>query len=352
VNLAPHLAIAITASNKEIMTPHRPCIVGFGELVWDVLPHATLPGGAPANFAWQAQQFGARGVVISAVGDDPAGRELMAWLRKMGLDADSIQITMQNTGRVDIQVSAEGEPGYRIQDDSAWDSIRWTDALADIARRADCVCFGSLAQRSPISRESLYHFLRATTPQCLRIFDINLRQPAPEVGIIKGALRFTDVLKLNEEEWSFIAAKLFLPSDWSIGCRELLRGSNICLVALTRGAQGSVLITDEEILELPAEPVDINDTIGAGDAFSATLAIGILRGIPLGEIQKVAAKTAAFVCTQAGATPRLPEHLKALMNAPVRSIQLSILSRLRSASTFVLPKDVKAAFDSEPAESH
>jgi fructokinase len=307
-------------SVKEIMTSVRPCIVGFGEFLWDVLPHATLPGGAPANFVWHAQQLGAHGALVSAIGNDQEGRDLAAWLEKMGLSADDVQVNCLPTGRVDVRVSSRGEPGYVIHEGSAWDSIVWVEPLKALARRADCVCFGSLAQRSRVSRETLQRFLHATRPECVRIFDVNLRHPMPAEGIIEQSMRLASVLKLNEEEWPFVAKRLGLSSSWEIGCRALLRDSTVSLVAMTRGAQGSVMLTNHQHFELPADPIEVNDTVGAGDAFSAALATGLLRGMPLREIQIVAMAVSAYVCTQEGATPRMPEALKQMATPPTASV--------------------------------
>ena len=305
------------------MTPPRPCIVGFGELLWDVLPHIKLPGGAPANFAWHAQQLGAESVIVSGVGDNEPGDALRAWLHDMHLNAEHVQTNDSATGRVNVSVSEQGEPSYVIERPSAWDEVRWTEALATLAGRADCVCFGTLAQRSSKTRETLHRFLAAVGDHCLRVFDVNLRHPLPEIGIIEQSIPLTDVLKLNEDEWPLLAERLGLAERWTDGCASLLRDSQIRLIVLTRGARGSVLITRDETLELPGATVAIHDTIGAGDAFCASIAIGLLQRRRMREIQRAAAAIAAFVCTQPGATPHLPDELKNLLIAPVPSVRVA-----------------------------
>ncbi|MFT3784796.1 MAG: carbohydrate kinase [Tepidisphaeraceae bacterium] len=305
------------------MTSIRPCVVGFGEVVWDELPHATLPGGAPANFVWHAQQLGAAGVLVSAVGDDQDGSDLLAWLERMGLDARAVERNVHPTGRVHVRVTSRGEPGYAIRENSAWDAIRWTDQLAELARRADCAYFGSLAQRSSTSRATLYQFLRTTRPDCVRLFDVNLREPLPTADVIVQSLKLTDVLKLNVDEWPFVARQVGLSSDWRKGCRALLQRSDIRLIALTRGAEGSVLLTADDTHELPGAPVEVADTVGAGDAFAATLAVGLLGETPLDEIQRAASTIAAYVCTQEGATPRLPMELSSMLSGLTGSVHLS-----------------------------
>lgn len=304
------------------MTSIRPCAVGFGELVWDILPHARIPGGAPSNFAWHAQQLGAHSAIVSAVGNDKPGRDLLQWLETKGLATDHVQTTQRPTGRVEVSVNEHGEPRYVIDSSSAWDEIAWTDSLEALARRADCVCFGSLSQRSNLTRETLYRFLRSTRPECLRVFDVNLRHPLPSADVIENSLQFTNVLKLNEAEWPFIATALGLPTDWMSGSTELLRKTRLQIIAITRGAIGSVLLTPNQTIALPAEPVQIDDTIGAGDAFAAALTAGLVFGMPLRHVQLAATKVSAFVCTQPGATPELPLELKELTAAPSANVHL------------------------------
>lgn len=332
------------------MTPHRPCVVGFGELVWDVLPHATLPGGAPANFVWHAQQLGAEGVIVTAVGDDPEGRELIAWLTKKELSVDCVQVNSQPTGRVDVHVNAQGEPGYVIHENASWDAIQWEESLKLLARRADCVCFGSLAQRSAVSRDSLNRFLVSTRPECLRVFDVNLRHPMPKAEVVIQSLRLANVLKLNEDEWPFVAQCLGLNTDWPIGTRALLCDSEIKLIAVTRGAKGSVVLSDHQRFELPAEPIEVSDTIGAGDAFSAAVALGSLRGKPLREIQAIASTVSAYVCTQAGATPTLPGNVKAMFSEPAATVRVK-RARLPALRQLTSPTTRDRAPDSERTAS-
>lgn len=303
------------------MTSALPCIVGFGELLWDVLPHATVPGGAPANVVWHADQLGAEAVLISAVGDDEGGVALKAWLDGLGLSTGYLQTNRQPTGRVDVVLNARGEPEYVIHEDVAWDAIAWSDSLLPLAQRADCVCFGTLAQRSERSRATLHRLLGSTRPDCLRLLDVNLRNPFPSRRVLEESISFASMLKLSEGEWPYLATQLGLSSQWQQGCRELMRRSNIRLIAMTRGAEGSVLISEEDLSELPAEPVSVIDTIGAGDSFTAALAVSLLRGSSLQESQAIAARVSAFVCTQVGATPRLPAELHRISNIATATVR-------------------------------
>lgn len=319
------------------MTTTRPCAIGFGELLWDVLPHATLPGGAPTNFAWHAEQLGAHGAVVSAVGNDQPGRDLARWLGEIGLRSEHVQVNGKPTGRVDVTVDAGShEPRYVIGADAAWDAIEWNASLDALAHRADCVCFGSLAQRSPVTRETLYRFLRSTRPRCLRVFDVNLRQPMPKPDVIRNSIELANVLKLNECEWPFVASCVGLSSDWSTGAAELLRRTGVQLVAVTRGAKGSVILTANQALEQEADLVEVEDTIGAGDAFAATLAVGLLYGMPLAQVQAAATRVSAFVCTRAGATPSLPAELREMMTIPTTEIHLP-MSGPRAGKQVVVP---------------
>lgn len=289
----------------------HPIVVGLGELLWDVFPSGKRPGGAPANFAAMAAQLGARGVVASAVGDDDLGRELLQWLASAGLSDECVQTNRRPTGIVTVGVGSDGKPRYRIHEDVAWDHVEWTPALADLASRADCVCFGSLAQRGPTSRATVRRFLEAVPPRCLRIFDINLRQHYYDREVVERSLAIANVLKLSDEEWPVVAELLEVSGDEAQGIVDLRRRWNLRLVALTRGAEGSIVFGEDDHLNRAKGPrVRVVDTVGAGDAFTAAMAVGTLRGRPLDEVHEHASRVAAYVCTQPGATPRLPEDLR------------------------------------------
>lgn len=296
-------------TSKASMRSDRLCIVGIGELVWDHLPDATLPGGAPANFAYHSRQLGAEGVVVTAVGSDTPGDRLITWLADVGVDAGAVQRNCFPTGGVTVRLTSDGQPQYRIHEDAAWDHLEWTPALAALAKRADGVCVGSLGQRSPRSRETIRRFLAATRRDCLRMFDLNLREPHFGPRVLHETLDLIDVLKLNDEEWPFVADHFRLDRNPIDGCRALLSMAGLKMIALTRGAAGSVLITSAATHELPAPPVRVVDTVGAGDAFNATLCVGLLRGLPLTRVQAHATAVAGHVCTYAGATPSLPGEL-------------------------------------------
>ena len=291
--------------------PSRPTVVGIGELLWDLLPDGKQLGGAPANFAYHAQCLGANAVVASCVGDDDLGREILRQLDDNGLDVAHVATDARYpTGTVSVELDAEGVPDFTIHQNVAWDFIPASPELLDLASRADAVCFGSLAQRSPASRETIRRFLDATRAGCLRIFDINLRQAFFDEETIRRSLAASDVLKLNDDELPVVCGMLSIDGDEREMLARLLDEFSLRLVALTRGEKGSVLQTPDARSEHPGfAPDQIADTVGAGDAFGAAVALGLLRGDDLDTISRNANRLASHVCSQPGAMPPVPESL-------------------------------------------
>ena len=288
----------------------QPCIVGLGEILWDIMPSGTFLGGAPANFAFHANQLGARGLVVSALGNDDLGQRIVDELDQLGLTTVGLRRVPHPTGTVTV-TTIDGQPSYTIHTGVAWDFLPFDDRLRDLAGQADAVCFGSLAQRSPVSCSSLQTFLRATRQDCCRIFDINLRQNYYDRSTIEASLELSQVLKLNHEELPVVAKLLQLPCDPEATIRELLRRYQLRLVALTRGGEGSSLYTKWRTAHHPGQRVaQIADTVGAGDAFTAALVMGLLHQDDLDVIHDRAARLASFVCSQRGATPQIPEDLR------------------------------------------
>lgn len=297
------------------MATSQPTIVALGEVLWDMLPAGPRPGGAPANFAAHAAALGANAHLVSAVGEDQLGTELLEHLSRFKLDARPVQVNRWPTGTVEVQLDSSGTPAYTIKENVAWDKIAWDESLTDLAIASQCVCFGTLAQRSFISRSTIQAFVQHTLEHTLRICDLNLRGTFYDRQIIEASLLFANVLKLNDEEWPIVAGMLNLPGSIPDGLRELMQHHGISLVALTRGKSGSLLITPDTIDEQPPAATRIVDTVGAGDAFTASLAVGLLRELPLPVIHKAAAATAAFVCSREGATPPLPSEIITLHGA-------------------------------------
>ena len=277
-------------------------IIGIGEILWDMLPSGKALGGAPANFAYHASRLGEEGWAVSAVGDDPLGAEILDILAEKRLRS-VIAVTDRPTGTVQVELDDRGVPSYNIMEDVAWDNIPFTPEMEALAARADAVCFGSLVQRMS-SRDSVLRFLHATRPGALRVFDINLRQHYYSPEIIDESLKLADILKINDEEIRVVADMFGLGDEDTAACRSLLKRYSLKSVILTRGAAGSEVITEEEVIVQAAGQVDVVDTVGAGDSFTAAFVVACLRGDTLSEAQRLASETAAYVCSCKGAMPR------------------------------------------------
>ena len=288
----------------------RFCLVRLGEVPWDMLPAGRQLGGAPANFAYHAAALGGAGAVASCVGDDESGREILRRLDELGVDRAAVAVDGRHpTGTVTVALDEAGRPHYTIHEPVAWDFIPFGPAQQALAGRADAVCFGSLAQRSATSRGSIQKFLAAVRPGCLRVFDINLRQAFYDRAVIAAGLERADVAKLNDEELPTVARLLALEGDEPAMLEALVRRYALRLAVLTRGPAGSVMLTSNERSNLGGEPVKVVDTVGAGDAFTAAVAIGLLEGAPLAALHRRAARLAAYVCTQHGAMPQVPKEI-------------------------------------------
>ena len=276
-------------------------IVGIGEILWDMLPGGKALGGAPANFAYHAQRLGEEGWAVSAIGDDPLGAEIMDIVAEKELH-HIIAVTDKPTGTVQVELDGKGVPSYNITEDVAWDNIPFTPEMEALAARADAVCFGSLVQRMS-SRSSILRFLRATRPEALKVFDINLRQHYYSPEVIEESLRLADILKINDDEIRIVADMFGLGDDDTAACRLLMERYSLRLVILTRGAEGSEVITAREVIPQAVGEVKVVDTVGAGDSFTAAFVVAYLRGLPLSEAQRLASETASYVCSCKGAMP-------------------------------------------------
>jgi fructokinase len=288
---------------------HLPTVVGLGEILWDLLPSGRQLGGAPANFAYCSHLLGNRAVVASRVGSDDLGTEARHWLLHAGITDQFLQTDPQHpTGTVLVQLDSAGQPKFEILHDAAWDFLNWTDLWQALAQSADAVCFGTLAQRSSQSRQTILDFLDATRPQALRIFDVNLRQSFYSAEIVRESVKRANVLKLNHEE--FPRVKELLSTDASESrafSREMLDKFDLKLVCITRGANGSLLCDRDNTDEHSGFQTLIKDTVGSGDAFTAGLVHGLLRGAPLAQMNDLANRMGAWVAAYSGAMPPLPE---------------------------------------------
>jgi len=295
----------------------RPLVIGLGELLWDLFPKGKQLGGAPANFAYITALLGDRSVVASRVGDDRLGQEALWHLKSHDLDVSHVQRDMQHpTGTVKVDVDVKGQPEYHIIESVAWDFMEFSEDWIALARSTHAVCFGSLAQRCAVSRATIKSFLCAMPSFAIGIFDVNLRQSYFSGEVLRDSARFAKVLKLNHEEFPRFLDLMQCPLKNSersdvAAARWLCKEFGIQLVCITRGANGSLLVTPSSQDEHPGFRVKIGDTVGAGDAFTATMVHHALRGSSLRAVNSAANRMGAWVASQEGAMPPPdPEVLK------------------------------------------
>ena len=293
------------------MSSQKKLLVGIGELLWDYLPDGEQLGGAPGNFAYIASRWGAHSVIASRVGNDPSGAKAIADLRGKGVDVTFLQQDSAHaTSRVEVTIDAGGQPSYTIHEDVAWDYLAWTPQWETLARQTAAVCFGSLGQRHPAARETIRRFLKTTRRDALRVFDVNLRQNFFAPDILHDSFQQANITKLNHEELPRVSQMLGLPdADALRQIHNLRQRYDLSLVCVTRGGGGSWLVTASETAEHPGVKVKIADTVGAGDAFTATLTHLYLHGTPLAEINEAANRVGAWVASQAGAMPPVTPEL-------------------------------------------
>lgn len=283
----------------------------MGEALWDVLPEGKKLGGAPANFAYHVSQFGLESRVVSAVGQDKLGAEILENFRQKQLYG-LIETVPYPTGTVQVELDAEGVPCYDIKEGVAWDNIPYTQALEGLASQTRAVCFGSLAQRSIVSRQTIHRFLDAMPDDAdtLRIFDINLRQGFYTKEILCDSFRRCNILKINDEELVTVSRMFGYPGiDLQDKCWILLAKYNLKMLILTCGVNGSYVFTPGHVSFVETPKVQVADTVGAGDSFTAAFVAATLKGLPVAEAHRLAVDTSAYVCTQQGAMSVLPESL-------------------------------------------
>ena len=278
-------------------------MVGLGELLWDILPSGKVLGGAPTNFAYMATMLGDQGIVASRVGADRLGREACELMESLGLNTSYLQHdNNQQTGTVGIVLHAGGQPGFTIHHPVAWDFMEWNPKWRELASRADVVCFGSLAQRSELSADTIDHFLRSMQESAVRICDVNLREPVYSVEVLRRSFEYANILKVNQEELLTISALLGIQSDdQKTIAQNLMTRFKIDLVCITRGENGSLLVSDHQCVEHRGFKIKVADSIGAGDAFTACVAHYYLNGASIEEISERANRIGSWIATQVGA---------------------------------------------------
>ncbi len=285
--------------------------VGLGEVLWDMFPEGKMLGGAPANFAYHAKMIASGHVqsfIVSSIGNDELGIEIEAALSNLNLDQSYLSLYSKHpTGAVTVEIDANGSPAYSIDQDVAWDYI--PKISTEFAKSVDVVCFGTLAQRSSVSKNSIQQFLADVPEAALRIFDINLRQSYYSLNLIRESLALANVFKVNDDEIVVAGNLLGIAGEEDYIMQEIVDRYGLKLGILTKGKEGSTLISAEKISSCSGFDVSIKDSVGAGDAFTAAVAVGLLCGYDLDYVNESANKLAAYVCSVSGATPEVPEEI-------------------------------------------
>jgi fructokinase len=284
-------------------------VVGLGEVLWDILPERTCLGGAPANFAYITTLMGDQGIVASSVGEDSHGIEALRHLEELGLDIDHVETDRKHpTGTVKVNLDGNGQAQFEFAKAVAWDFLEWTLDWQHLAETAHAVCFGSLAQRSERSRSTIRKFLAASSPDALKVFDVNLRQSYYSQEIVSESMRLADIVKLNRDELPKIMSLCRFPhKDELSSAQRLIRDFDLEIVCVTRGSAGSLLVRGKDTSEHRGFKVRVADTVGSGDAFTAGLVHEYLHGASLDLMNEVANLVGAWVASEVGAMPR-PKH--------------------------------------------
>ncbi len=297
-----------------MFTSRDAIVVGLGELLWDCFPDGRRPGGAPANVAFHANQLGCCGVVATRVGTDSLGNELIAFLQRQGLRTEYVQRDPRHpTGTVTVDMSRPDHPRFVIHEDTAWDYLDFDAALEELMASAAAVCFGTLAQRSAVSRRTIHQALAATRPDCLVVYDVNLRQHWYQREWIEQSLEKSSLVKLNCDEVAVLADVLRIgPASPEAFAKELQARFRVDAVCVTRAAEGCLLVDQEEVVEIAGLKVEVVDAVGAGDAFTAAWLFARLRGWPANAQAQFANHMGALVVTRPGAMPELRQELATL----------------------------------------
>jgi fructokinase len=291
-------------------------IVGIGEVLWDVLPSGKVLGGAPANFVFHAKEIGGGDVqplLVSRVGKDPLGEEILARWEELPLSGEFISVDpVHPTGTVSVTVDPVGTPVYAIDRNAAWDYLADSAQLRELAATADAVCFGTLAQRSPASRKTIQAFLRRVEPDALRMLDVNLRAPFLSREVLEESLPLANILKLNDSELRILAEMFSIDGSEEAAAAGLMRRFPLRWIVLTKGDKGGAIYSAQHKYVHRGYPAKMVDSVGAGDAFAAAVVVGMLRRFPVERILDGANRAASFVCSRSGAMPEMPKEIKGL----------------------------------------
>ncbi|MCF7675137.1 MAG: carbohydrate kinase [Akkermansiaceae bacterium] len=304
----------------------QPLVISLGEVLWDLFPAGPSFGGAPANFACHAVSLGARVSIVSAVGQDAYGRQAREILTSLGVDTALLQdVANLPTGAVAVSLDSAGKPVFAITKGAAWDNIAWSDSLAASIPTANMLYFGTLAQREAVTRGTIRRALAVAVEAGVpRVLDVNLRPPFFDHTMIRESVNLCSILKLSDDELPTVTAACEIQTMAGVeaSLRALLERYDLAVIALTRGANGTLLLSRHEMIDQPGIPTKVCDTVGAGDSFTAALVTGLLAGKPLADIARHACQTAAFVCSQPGAVPQSSSNIMASgrENPPIGSV--------------------------------
>lgn len=306
---------------------NQPLIVGIGELLWDMLPDGPQLGGAVSNFCVMASRLGDHGVIASRVGDDKLGHDALALLAELPVDSSHVQTDASHvTGTVTVSL-ADGQPRYVIHEPVAWDYLEFTPAWLKLAQTADAVCFGTLAQRNANAQRTIHGFLAETRPGCLRLLDVNLREPYYSSRTLEASLEFATVLKMNDGEVPQVLELLSMPHSKETtpealvtGARSLIDEFQLALVCITMGGNGSLIIGPSQVDRHPGVPCKVVDTVGAGDTFTAAFTHYYLKGAPLSVLNEAANQWGAWMASQRGAMPKLDNAQREAIDAAIARV--------------------------------
>jgi fructokinase len=297
-------------------------VLGIGEILWDMLPQGKVLGGAPANFAYHSSELGAKGYVISAIGKDEAGKEIVDQLSPYDIELRFHRVDYP-TGIVNVTLNAKKVPEYEIIKNVAWDYITLDHSDLLLAEEIDAVCFGSLAQRNEVSRLSITNIVSKVPDSSLKIFDINLRQNFYDRKLIENSIRMSNILKINDEELITVSQLFGLSGNQEELCQVLMETFDLNVLALTCGVKGSYLFRGDEFSYMETPIVDVKDTVGAGDSFTAGMTMGLLKNKSLEECHATAVNISAYVCMHNGAMPPYTEYFKRLLNSELQPVLIS-----------------------------
>lgn len=293
-------------------------IIGIGEILWDVFPKGKKLGGAPANFAYHISALGHNGIVVSRVGSDELGQEIIDYLIKLNFIKDYIQVDKDKpTGVVEVKIDNENQPNYIIKEDVAWDFLSWNEEFSNLVKSVDAICFGTLAQRNEVSRETILNFLREINNNAVKIMDVNLRQNFYNKTIIEESLRFTNILKLNIDELRILSDLLKINKKYGEKnlCRAIISNYEVELICLTKGEDGSMLIDKNSSYESQTYPYEVADRVGAGDSFTAAMIVYYLKGDSMHAISKYANKLASWVTSKPEGMPAYNYDVRRIMSS-------------------------------------